>query len=158
MGKEKERKLFLFPNRILMESYRSKLGQKWYWNSLSRIYSNFSKTWSLVRFLLMGAAAKVWAVQAGEAMLEGLCTSSSRIIGNKNADIFLNRGKTHSANLPAVLRLKPKVHKLKVWPTAKSRHQYHQRYTEALKINCFFMSASLFLKWHLIFCTVIQIP
>lgn len=64
----------------------------------------------------MGAAAKVWAVQAGETMLEGLCTSSSRIIENKNAGIFLNRGKTHSANLPAALRLKPKVHKLKVWP------------------------------------------
>lgn len=74
----------------------------------------------------MQTAAKFWALQAGEARLEGLCSSSSRMIRNKNAALFLNRGKIHSANLPAVLRLKSEAHKLKVWPTAKSRHQYHQ--------------------------------
>lgn len=71
-------------------------------------------------------------------MLEGLCTSSNRMIRNKNAAVFLNRGKTYSANLPVVLRLKSEAHKLKVWPTAKSRHQHHQCYTKTLKINCFF--------------------
>lgn len=145
-GKETEERKTLFSNRILFSaealsfwtSYGSKLEAKCYWNSLSRINSNFSNSWSLVRFLLMRSAAKFGHSKLEEAMLEGLCTSSNRMIRNKNAAVFLNRGKTYSANLPVVLRLKSEAHKLKVWPTAKSRHQHHQCYTKTLKINCFF--------------------
>lgn len=60
----------------------------------------------MVTFLIMQSAARLWALQAGEPIPEGLCTSSSRIIRNKNTAIFLNRRKTYSANLPIVVGLK----------------------------------------------------
>lgn len=63
----------------------------------------------------MQSAAKLWGLQVGEPIPEGLCTSSSRMIRNKNAAIFLNRRKTYSANLLIVLRLKSEADKLKVW-------------------------------------------
>lgn len=39
----------------------------------------------------MQSAAKLWALQVGEPIPEGLCTSSSRMIRNKNAAVFLNK-------------------------------------------------------------------